>query len=294
MESIATLDSALGTAAKLHRLLREEGLPPEALQWPIDDPEMRTRLVRSWNAHGFNAPGSPQLPTTSPFFANEEVTSTFSYPQGYAVRPVCEQLVALAKHFPSLDTSSVLACSKELPQLPSGAESWFAVPRVEKVAKTYNDGVELVLGLIAKTRSFYNHRKGYLGKKYLRLSERTATALEMLGAQQKGDFLLMPAQFGLTHRGRSVRKARINYAAHEFGLGSFIIGCMLLSHPERLIQWEQLHTDAAGDEFDPGADGRFDFAPCFFAFNDDRVEFGAHPVFYAREVCGPASGFLPQ
>ncbi len=236
---------------------------------------------------------SAPLVTASPFFANEEVESNYGYPQGYAVKPVCEQLVELSKHFNGLNTSSVLACSKELPALPAGAEGWFAVPRWEKVASSYNEAVEKVLDLIGKTRTFYNYRKGVLGLKYLRLSERTAVALQMIGEKQKGDFLLIPAQFGLTHRGRSVRRVRVVYAPHEFGLGSFITGCMILSHPERLVQWEQLHIDCPGDEYAPGADGEFSSAP-IFRFYDGEVEFDAYWVSGANENYGSASGFVSQ
>lgn len=227
----------------------------------------------------------------SPFFANEEVKSNYSYPQGYAVKPVCEQLVELSKHFNGLNTNDVLACSKELPALPAGAEGWFAVPRWEKVAKTYNEAVEKVLDLIGKTRTFYNYRKGNLGPKYLRTSERTAVALQMLGEKQKGDFLLIPAQFGLTHRGRSVRRVRVVYAPNEFGLGSFIVGCMILSHPERLVQWEQLHIDCLGDEYSPGADGVFSGAP-IFDFGGGRVGFDASWFDSAGGDYGSASGFV--
>jgi len=51
-ETIATLDQHLGTAAKLHRVLREGGLLEEALQWPIDDPEFRSGLIAYWNTRG--------------------------------------------------------------------------------------------------------------------------------------------------------------------------------------------------------------------------------------------------
>ncbi|MBI2096147.1 MAG: hypothetical protein HYT43_00730, partial [Candidatus Taylorbacteria bacterium] len=129
--------------------------------------------------------------------------------------------------------------------------------------------------------------------KYLRLSERTAVALQMIGEKQKGDFLLIPAQFGLTHRGRSVRRVRVVYAPHEFGLGSFIAGCMILSHPERLVQWEQLHIDCPGDEYSPGADGKFSHAPLFY-FDDGEVKFFAFWVGYAEEHYGSASGFVSQ
>ncbi len=145
--------------------------------------------------------------SASPFFANEEVKSNYGYPQGYAVKLICEQLVVLAKHFPGLDAGSALACSKESLIRPQGAEGWFAIPKFEKVGKSYNKAVEKALDLIAKTRTFHNYRKGNLGEKYLRLSERTTFALQMLGEKQKGDFLLIPAQFGLAWRGRYGRYA---------------------------------------------------------------------------------------
>lgn len=233
------------------------------------------------------------LVMASPFFANEEVNSNYDYPQGYTVKPVCEQLVELSKHFNGLNTNDVLACSKELPALPAGAEGWFAVPRWDKVAKTYNEAVEKVFDLIGKTRVFHNYCQGKLGPKYLWLSERTAIAPQILGEKQRGDFLLIPAQFGLTHRGRSVRRVREVIAnSPQFGLGSFIVGCMILSHPERLVQTEQLHIDCPGDEYDPDADDRFGRAP-IFCFHDGRVRFDADWSDSADGHCGSASGFLP-
>lgn len=243
-------------------------------------------------AEGTQVSSTPAIVTASPFFANEEVKSNYGYPQGYAVKPVCEQLIELSKHFNGLNTNDVLACSKELPALPAGAEGWFAVPRWEKVAKTYNEAVEKVLDMIGKTRTFHNYRKGNLGPSYLRLSERTAVALQMLGEKQKGDFLLIPAQFGLTHRSRSVRRVRVVYAPHEFGLGSFIAGCMILSHPERLVCWEQLHIDCPGDEYSPDGDGVFSSAP-IFNFDGGEFKFSASWVGDADELYGSASGFLP-
>ncbi len=79
----------------------------------------------------------------------------------------------------------------------------------------------------------------------------------------------------------------------EFGLGSLAVGSMLLTHPERLVRWEQLHIDCPGDEFAPGADGRFDHAPVF-DFDGSRVGFGASQVSIVNEDYGSASGFLPQ
>jgi hypothetical protein len=244
-------------------------------------------------AEGAEVSSTPSIVTACPFFANEEPKFKFGYPQGYFVKPVAEQLAELSKHFPDLDFSFVLNRYRELPILPQGAEGWFVVPKFEKVGKTYNEAVERVLDIIGKTRTFHNYCEGELGAKYLWLSERTAVALMMLGEKQKGDFLLIGGQFGLTHQGRSVRRARVMYAPNEFGLGSFIVGCMLITHPRRLLDWDQVQIDCAGDEYLPDEDGDFSSAPCFY-FLDGEVRFDADWVGDANSHCGSASGFLSQ
>jgi len=279
-------DDALGTVTRrrweIERRLMEGTL----------DPSFVARNLQSI-AEGREVSVAPAMAATCPFYANEEVQSNYGYPQGYAVKPIPDQLVVLSKYFPNLDASSALNSSKELPILPPGAEGWFAVPKFEKVGKNYNDATERVLDIIGKTRTLYNYRKGKLSEKYLRLTERTAVALQMLSEKQPGDFLLIPAQFGFSHRGRSVRRVRVVYAPNEFGLGSFIVGCMLIAHPERLVQWGQLHVDCPGDEFAPGAGSVFSEAP-FFRFGDSWVSFGSGSVVLAGGRYGSASGLLSQ
>jgi hypothetical protein len=119
--------------------------------------------------------------------------------------------------------------------------------------------------------------------------------LEALGEAQKGyDILVVVAQFGLRHRGRSVRRAReVMPKGTEFGLGAFEVGCMILTHPERLADYDDLWIDCAGNEYAPGGDGDFSSAPYFF-FYDGKVGFGAGWGGGASESYGSASAFLPQ
>jgi hypothetical protein len=251
---------------------------------------------------------SAPLVTASPFFADEEVESGYGYPSGYAVKPVEWQAELLTRSFWDhlgiwLDAGETIEYAKDLPDLSSfvpetwmGREirqwvNWCVVPRPGKIANTGNEAVEKVLDLIGKTRTFHNYRKGALGPKHMRQPERTAVALQMIGKKQKGHFLLIPAHFGLIHRGRSVRRVRAVYAPHEFGLDTFTTACMILSYPERLVQLEQLHIDCPGDEYSPDADGRFGSAP-IFGFSDGGVEFSASWVSDAYEDYGSASGFV--
>lgn len=228
-------------------------------------------------------------------FADEEVQSSYAYPKGYKVKGITKQTNILRQLFPGIGFADEKLAEQPL---PPNAEGWFAIPKWQTLAPTYGEAVEKVLAMIASKRKFYNYRDGQLGAEYLRQHAKTVKMFQKLGDEQKAngqscDILVVPAQFGLRHRGRSVRRACEVFTANEFGLGAFAIGIMVLTHPERLVQWEQLHVDCAGDEFSPDAGGGFSGAP-LFRFLDGRVEFGAGWFGSAGEFCGSASAFLSQ
>ena len=138
-----------------------------------------------------------------------------------------------------------------------------------------------------------NYRKSKLTTDRLREHARTLHALDVIAEAQQGDILIVPAQFGKLHRGRSVRRAREVMGANEFGLGAFAVGCMALTHPERFVRWEQLHVDCAGDEYAPDADGKFVFAPVFDV-HDGELKFDAGWVSRPYDDYGSVSAFFPQ
>lgn len=225
-------------------------------------------------------------------FADEEVASNYVYPSGYKVRGITEQTNRLRELFSGIGTANEKLAEQSL---PPHAEGWFAIPRWEKIAPTYNAAVEKVLALVAASRKFYNYRKGQLGPDHLRQRARKVKMLQTLGEQQKDhDILVVPTQFGLRHRGRSVRRAREVFVANEFGLGAYEVGIMLLTHPDRLVHVDNLWIDCPGDEYhDPDVVRPFSFAPRFH-FCDGRLGFGGYWVDRAHDGYGSASGFLPQ
>ena len=224
-------------------------------------------------------------------FADEEVESSYAYPKGYKVKGITEQTNILRQLFPGIGFADEKLAEQPL---PPNAEGWFAIPKWQTLAPTYGEAVAKVLAMIASKRKFYNYRDGQLGAEYLRQHAKTVKMFQKLGDEQKDhDILVVPCQFGLRHKGRSVRRAREVFMANEFGLGAFAIGIMLLTHPEREVQWEQLHVDCAGDEFSPDADGGFSGAPVFH-FSDGKVGFSACWYDDASGVYGSASAFLSQ
>lgn len=237
-------------------------------------------------------------------YTNEEVQSNYTYPKEYdGPKPIEEQIRALAKIL-GLDQANALEYTKNLPELPAGAEGWFAIPSSDGLKKLFpqigNDaerycaGVRLVHEKIATSREFYNHRDGQITPNRLRVHARTAHALDLIAEHQPGDILIVAGQLGMRHRGRSVRRARECFDSNEFGLGSLAVGIMILTHPERLSHHDDLWIDCAGDEFDdPGANVRFVRAP-YFSFRDGRVGFDTFWFVSACDRYGAASAFVPQ
>jgi hypothetical protein len=230
-----------------------------------------------------------QRHTVSDKFKDEEVGSTRIYPPTYRVRPVEAQATELRKLFPSLGV-----CQEKLArrQLPEGAEAWFAIPRWQALAPSYNDAVEMLVDTLIAKRRFSNRIAGKLGEKYLRQTERSKLAETILGEQQEGsDILVVAAQAGLLHRGSSARRTRVAMAGNEYGLGVFAFGCMLLTHPERLSSGETLMIDCGGDEYSVRGDYTFDRVP-LFDYDMSGIEFS---IFYedrARNLWGTPTGFL--
>jgi hypothetical protein len=237
-------------------------------------------------------------------FANEEATSNYGYLSGYQPKGITQQCNRLRELIPGLGYAN-LDLLKQVEDgtimLPANAEGWFAIPNIWKkggqtaIGTTDSECVHKVLDLIKQTRgALYNYREGQVDEKHIRQLAKTKKVMEEISeAQGNPDILIISAQFGLRHRGRSVRRAREVFTSNEFGLGAFVVGIMILTHPERLMNYDDLWIDCSGDEWSPDGDGGFSRAPCFF-FVGGWVGFGAHVVGLAYDCYGSASGFPPQ
>ncbi|MFA6338797.1 MAG: hypothetical protein WCW87_01945 [Candidatus Paceibacterota bacterium] len=207
-------------------------------------------------------------------FLNDSVRSNFMYPHSYKIKGIATQVSILQDIFQDLGFADEDMANQSL---PLNTEGWFAIPRWDKVASTYNEAVEKVLKLVAHRLKLQNCCEGSLGSRYLRQCSQTAKMFQRLGDQQKGyDILVVPAQFGFKYRGYSVESVRNNLEDNEFPLGVFAVACMLLTHPKREIQDNQLHVDCAGDEYcsigmcSLGNDDHFNLSALSFNFNYNR------------------------
>ena len=236
-------------------------------------------------------------------FKDEEVRAAYGYPKEYkGPKPIEQQIKAIAEIF-GLDGALALEYAKKLPVLPEGAEGWFAIPSVDALAarhfpevtdpgEKYCRALQLVHQKIAESRSFKNWRDGQIDTAHIKVSACTLEKMNQIATQQKGDILIIAAQLGKRHSGRSVRRAREVFVATEYGLTSVAGGSIVLVHPERLVRWEELDMDMAGDEFSDGGDGQFGRAP-YFCFCG-KAGFDTDDVSVLSGEYGSSSGFVPQ
>ena len=155
-------------------------------------------------------------------YANEEVRSTWIYPPEYeGPAPIGEQVVTLAALL-SLPIEATMAFIKRaLPKLtlPDLAEGWFAVPTVEAIAakhfpnvkdpgERYCRALNFLIEKLGKTRALYDYPDGELTPDRLTRTARTVEVLTTITGQQRAAIIVIPAQFGRRHRGRSPRRAR--------------------------------------------------------------------------------------
>ena len=223
---------------------------------------------------------------------DEEVESSYGGLYGYKPKSILDQANCLHDLFPRLGPADLNLADNPIPE---GAEGWFLIPRWAKIAPTYGQAVEKVLAMISQIGNgkFHNYHDGALGPDHLRQHDRTASMLQKVSDQQKqNDIIVLAGQFGHRHRGRSVRRVRKIYDVSEFGLGAFSVGVMLLTHPDRLMNFDDLWIDCAGDEYSPGNSSQFEYAPFFFY--DDKVKFFTCWFGNALDKSGSASGFGVQ
>lgn len=190
--------------------------------------------------------------------------SIHAYFSGYEPKKIKEQWEILKEYFPSLKISKENLNSSFVQELYPKAEGQFLIPDWHSIAPTYGHASVVALEALrfSLDGKFKNFKIGQISDAYLRQSWQSVAAWENVRERQKGDVLLVPAQFGLSNTDRPIRSLRESMEENEFGLGLFHSTIMLITHLERLQDHRDLWIDCAGDEF-ISESGKFSKAPCF-------------------------------
>lgn len=244
-------------------------------------------------------------------FANEEKESKYGYYSGYQKPKSVEgQIDIIRSHWPSLDPDPALRYMREVYptlKLPGWVEGPFALVRPKNLychdgslSREFGKETNQLAEVLEALRESRDTGVRFGNSKFVphdihRTKSLHWTWLPRLTKQQPGDILIVPAQFGLRHRGRSIRRAREMFGRNEFGLDAFMVGTMLLTHPERLQHNRDLEIDCAGDAYDPlDLLGREMCAPNFNIQNTDCLYFSARWIDEASPYYGSASGYVPR
>ncbi len=229
-------------------------------------------------------------------FSDEEVHSTHGYNTGYNhPRSIERQLELLKEYFPDIQF-------EPLPEMgvrkPLDVEGLFLIPRWRLFGRTYGAAVERVFQRLKKERNgfFKNMCHKELDSKRLRQSKLTRDRMRALAEQQNHPkTLLLPAQFGVRHEGRSARRARVRFAENEFGVGVFATAIMLLLHSDRMGSQYDLSIMCVGDEYNRARGRRFEGVPMFrFDHETGVLEFTDGSASLALSESSSVTAFLPN
>ena len=247
------------------------------------------------------------LRLTVDYVEEQDLVSRLGYISGYKSDPnVEENLIDLEKElktlrilFPELkkadfDRSYIekirLGCIK----LPVGVERWTLIPREKLIAPTHDEAIKRVHDLIRETRKgrFIDCcEKRKLQHDDFYLLDSTVRIFKQLGYEQKGhDILIVPAQLGLRHGGFSPRRSLAVMNALEFGADSYSSGIILLTHPDRLMNYDDLWINCPGNGFFL-KNGEILF-PCYrFGAFGGCIEYASYPADHASYARGASTLF---
>jgi hypothetical protein len=225
-------------------------------------------------------------------YKDEEVESGFGYPEGFRIKSVASQLKLLQEYFgPALDKGADLSIVQQ--PLPKHAEGYYAIPRWKLIAPTYGEALAKLFAAIRTQRWLYDHPSPH--SEYFQKDQRTASFMKTIETQQSGqDVLIVAAQFGMRHRGRSARRARHIFLSNEFGLDTFAVGCMILTHPHRFQDNNDLSVKCLGDNAGQSPeDGKLTGMPTYsYERSSHMINFGFYASFIPSASTGGASAFV--
>ena len=228
-------------------------------------------------------------------FEHEEETIFDIYLSGYIGALAIEQQFDILQTLPMDITKNSSVGQANF----KAGEGQFLIPNPYKFFEGYNQAIIGSLEILDTPRGHlrYGRNRNQLDNpQHIRRTYPTENAWKQISESQGNpDILVISAQFGFQHRSRSVHRVReIMESLGQFGLGVYEVAMMLLTHPKRLEQFNDLWIDCPGDEISDiySNSGWGKQKAPYFRFNGGKVELGMSWIDYVRAYSGSASAFF--
>jgi hypothetical protein len=225
-----------------------------------------------------------------------KVAPTYSLgPRNYTIRPLAQQAEVLRRAFPMLGLTQVNRDSVQSSNIPRlggrGIDGWFVLPNPLAVADTYGKAAELVLSMLAVQREV--HVWPQVGPKSCwKSATKTESAMACLCRDQRSDLVVLPAQSGYRFQHYTAWELERDMGPNEFPLGVFAVGCMLLTHPDRLSTPKSLWIDCPADRLRGVGSASWLQLP-MFSLTHSGLHFCVTPEDESGPRSGMATGFVP-
>lgn len=214
------------------------------------------------------------------------------YPNGFEVRPIEDQIRALAAAL-SLESHDALEFAANVRETTSNdVDGLFAMIRPDAFGSP-EATLCVLLSVLRERRPFFRFDANELGPVELRFDPRTQHAFAQLAEMQAGPIVVLPAQLGIMYVGRNPEHGLAMLDANEFALGPTEVCSMILSHPKWYRHLERFHVLCPGSRY-VRLDAPDDLARAHVPrFGDDEVVYDAVTMRYVRHFAGMATGFAP-
>lgn len=207
--------------------------------------------------------------------ARDTVASSYALAPDFAVVPLEEQFVRIAKTFKVKPSRELLARCAELPPLSGivpedviSSVQWMAFPVPEAIDESalphrvYWQAIR-TLGLPLALYYYRQTREGFIVPE-----ARSVHAIAELRAVQKSPVLILPVQIG-GRVGESADFSRGTFAENEFGLPSYALLSFARIHRD-IFAKEGLGLLALGERYAPAGDGCVSDTPAYRRVEDDH------------------------
>lgn len=242
------------------------------------------------------------------FLTEQSIPSAYGYHSGYSGgKTVAYQISILKQHDWGRQVNWELNPEQEhilnLP-LPNGSEGYFVdvfdpgmVSDHEVASFDHSRHIFFALQALSKQMpgKVTNHRNSKFDPSFYRRHRKSAEKMWKLWDSQgcPTELILIPAQFGIRHRGKSVMQSRVMTRDPEFSLDAHEGLAMLLTHGNRLADHDDLWIDFPGSEYSKDGEGEFNHS-LYMRVQDGGIRFDAGDARYARARYGSITGFLLQ